>query len=185
MAKARSRRSRGACCSFSPVSASAGMKPPPAKSAALRFPPPYMVRDSSAPSLALARSLAVLLPRTSIDLRTKGALARASSLFSLLSSEKWRAKWPTHDQGKLTSHIGKSNQFSQSQPKGEEGGQVSRNEEGAKGAPWEGEGGARTMTISSMYVRVKREKTTYFIQAESSDTILELKEKLQELIDQV
>lgn len=41
------------------------------------------------------------------------------------------------------------------------------------------------MTISSMYVRVKREKTTYFIQAESSDTILELKEKLQELIDQM
>jgi len=41
------------------------------------------------------------------------------------------------------------------------------------------------MTISSMYVRVKREKITYFIQADPSDTILELKEKLQELIDQV
>ena len=41
------------------------------------------------------------------------------------------------------------------------------------------------MTISSMYVRVKREKITYFIQAESSDTIMELKEKLQEIIDQV
>ena len=41
------------------------------------------------------------------------------------------------------------------------------------------------MTISSMYVRVKRENITYFIQADPSDTILELKEQLQELIDQV
>jgi len=43
----------------------------------------------------------------------------------------------------------------------------------------------QVMTISSMYVRVKREKITYFIQADPSDTILELKEKLQELIDQL
>ncbi len=41
------------------------------------------------------------------------------------------------------------------------------------------------MFHGSMYVRVKREKIAYFIQADPSDTILELKEKLQELIEKV
>ena len=36
-----------------------------------------------------------------------------------------------------------------------------------------------------MYVRVKREKTTYFLHVEPTDTILEVKQKLQELIDLV
>ncbi|XP_073278321.1 uncharacterized protein [Primulina huaijiensis] len=36
----------------------------------------------------------------------------------------------------------------------------------------------------SMYIRVKREKTTYFLQCVPSETILQIKEKLQELIDQ-
>jgi len=35
-----------------------------------------------------------------------------------------------------------------------------------------------------MYVRVKRKKTTYFLHVEPTDTILEVKQKLQELIDQ-
>ncbi|XP_075474512.1 uncharacterized protein LOC142505419 isoform X2 [Primulina tabacum] len=35
-----------------------------------------------------------------------------------------------------------------------------------------------------MYIRVKREKTTYFLQCVPSETILQIKEKLQELIDQ-
>mmetsp|Transcript_3097 Transcript_3097/g.6966 ORF Transcript_3097/g.6966 Transcript_3097/m.6966 type:complete len:111 (+) Transcript_3097:304-636(+) len=42
-----------------------------------------------------------------------------------------------------------------------------------------------TMFQGSMYVRVKREKIAYFIQADPSDTILELKEKLQELIEKL
>ena len=42
-----------------------------------------------------------------------------------------------------------------------------------------------TMFQGSMYVRVKRQKITYFVQADPSDTILEMKEKLQELIDKV
>mmetsp|Transcript_9000 Transcript_9000/g.16763 ORF Transcript_9000/g.16763 Transcript_9000/m.16763 type:complete len:107 (+) Transcript_9000:462-782(+) len=42
-----------------------------------------------------------------------------------------------------------------------------------------------TMFQGSMYVRVKREKITYFIQADPSDTILELKEKLQEHLDKL
>ncbi|XP_048133312.1 polyubiquitin isoform X3 [Rhodamnia argentea] len=36
----------------------------------------------------------------------------------------------------------------------------------------------------SMYIRVKRSKTTYFIQCEPTETILNVKEKLQNLIDQ-
>ena len=36
-----------------------------------------------------------------------------------------------------------------------------------------------------MYVRVKREKTTIFLHVEPTDTILEVKQKLQELCDQV
>ncbi|KAK3437859.1 hypothetical protein EUGRSUZ_C02509 [Eucalyptus grandis] len=36
----------------------------------------------------------------------------------------------------------------------------------------------------SMYIRVKRSKTTYFIQCEPTETILNVKEKLQNLTDQ-
>ncbi|KXZ49506.1 hypothetical protein GPECTOR_21g732 [Gonium pectorale] len=36
----------------------------------------------------------------------------------------------------------------------------------------------------SMYVRVKRLKTTYFLHVEPTDTVLEVKQKLQELVDQ-
>lgn len=35
-----------------------------------------------------------------------------------------------------------------------------------------------------MYIRVKRNKTTYFVQCLPSETVLQIKEKLQELIDQ-
>ncbi|KAL3840677.1 hypothetical protein ACJIZ3_025268 [Penstemon smallii] len=35
-----------------------------------------------------------------------------------------------------------------------------------------------------MYIRVKRNKTTYFLQCVPSETILQIKEKLQELIEQ-
>lgn len=35
-----------------------------------------------------------------------------------------------------------------------------------------------------MYIRVKRHKTTYFLQCVPSETILQIKEKLQELIDE-
>lgn len=34
-----------------------------------------------------------------------------------------------------------------------------------------------------MYVRVKRQKTTYFLHVEPTDTVLEVKQKLQELVD--
>jgi hypothetical protein len=36
-----------------------------------------------------------------------------------------------------------------------------------------------------MYIRVKRKKLTVFLQVEPTDTILEVKEKLQQLIEQV
>lgn len=36
-----------------------------------------------------------------------------------------------------------------------------------------------------MYVRVKRSKTTIFLHVEPTDTVLELKQKLQELVQQV
>ncbi|KAF3433184.1 hypothetical protein FNV43_RR24286 [Rhamnella rubrinervis] len=35
-----------------------------------------------------------------------------------------------------------------------------------------------------MYIRVKRIKTTYFIQCEPTETILDIKQKLQVLVDQ-
>lgn len=35
-----------------------------------------------------------------------------------------------------------------------------------------------------MYIRIKRNKTTYFLQCVPSETILQIKEKLQELLDQ-
>ncbi|KAK7355291.1 hypothetical protein VNO80_14544 [Phaseolus coccineus] len=35
-----------------------------------------------------------------------------------------------------------------------------------------------------MYIRVKRSKTTYFIQCKASDKIIDIKQKLQELVDQ-
>lgn len=36
-----------------------------------------------------------------------------------------------------------------------------------------------------MYIRVKRQKQTIFLQVQPSDTVLEVKSKLQELCDQV
>ncbi|KAK4717365.1 hypothetical protein R3W88_015703 [Solanum pinnatisectum] len=36
----------------------------------------------------------------------------------------------------------------------------------------------------AMYIRVKRNKTTYFIQCDPTETILQMKEKLSNLIDQ-
>ncbi|KAL3147744.1 hypothetical protein ABBQ32_002485 [Trebouxia sp. C0010 RCD-2024] len=36
----------------------------------------------------------------------------------------------------------------------------------------------------SMYVRVKRNKTTIFLHVEPTDTVLEVKQKLQELVQQ-
>ncbi|KAK7815707.1 ubiquitin-like protein [Quercus suber] len=35
-----------------------------------------------------------------------------------------------------------------------------------------------------MYIRVKRSKTTYFIRCDPTETVLDIKEKLQVLIDQ-
>ncbi|GFQ06692.1 hypothetical protein PHJA_002813200 [Phtheirospermum japonicum] len=37
---------------------------------------------------------------------------------------------------------------------------------------------------TAMYIRVKRSKSTYFLQCVPSETVLQIKEKLQELIDQ-
>lgn len=36
-----------------------------------------------------------------------------------------------------------------------------------------------------MYVRIKRQKTTIFLHVEPTDTVLEVKQKLQELVQQV
>ncbi|KAF3971178.1 hypothetical protein CMV_005200 [Castanea mollissima] len=36
----------------------------------------------------------------------------------------------------------------------------------------------------AMYIRVKRSKTTYFIRCDPTETVLDIKEKLQVLIDQ-
>lgn len=36
-----------------------------------------------------------------------------------------------------------------------------------------------------MYIRIKRQKTTYFLQVQPTDTILEVKQKLQEYCEQV
>ncbi|PSS21047.1 Ubiquitin-like protein, partial [Actinidia chinensis var. chinensis] len=36
----------------------------------------------------------------------------------------------------------------------------------------------------AMYIRVKRSKTTYFLQCDPTETILEIKQKLHSLIDQ-
>lgn len=38
--------------------------------------------------------------------------------------------------------------------------------------------------LQAMYIRVKRLKTTYFIQCDPTETILEIKQKLHNLIDQ-
>lgn len=35
-----------------------------------------------------------------------------------------------------------------------------------------------------MYIRVKRHKTTYFMQCDPTDTALDIKQKLQSLVDQ-
>lgn len=40
------------------------------------------------------------------------------------------------------------------------------------------------MFLQAMYIRVKHSKTTYFIQCEPTETILEIKQKLHNLIDQ-
>ena len=39
--------------------------------------------------------------------------------------------------------------------------------------------------LQSMYIRVKRLKATYFLHVEPTDTILEVKAKLQDLVEQV
>lgn len=39
-------------------------------------------------------------------------------------------------------------------------------------------------SIQAMYIRVKRSKTTYFIQCDPTEKILELKQKLHSLIDE-
>lgn len=39
--------------------------------------------------------------------------------------------------------------------------------------------------VQSMYIRVKRQKTTVFLQVEPTDTLLEVKQKLQALIEKV
>ncbi|KAF5956265.1 hypothetical protein HYC85_003490 [Camellia sinensis] len=38
--------------------------------------------------------------------------------------------------------------------------------------------------VQAMYIRVKRSKTTYFLQCEPTETILDIKQKLHVLIDQ-
>lgn len=40
------------------------------------------------------------------------------------------------------------------------------------------------LQVANMYIRVKRNKTTYFIQCEPTETALSIKEKLHSLIDQ-
>ncbi|KAG5607885.1 hypothetical protein H5410_029377 [Solanum commersonii] len=40
------------------------------------------------------------------------------------------------------------------------------------------------VSYQAMYIRVKRNKTTYFIQCDPTETILQMKEKLSNLIDQ-
>lgn len=40
-------------------------------------------------------------------------------------------------------------------------------------------------SVQSMYIRVKRKKTTIFLVVEPTDTVLEVKGKLQALIDKV
>uniref|UniRef100_A0A453AXE3 Ubiquitin-like domain-containing protein n=1 Tax=Aegilops tauschii subsp. strangulata TaxID=200361 RepID=A0A453AXE3_AEGTS len=37
--------------------------------------------------------------------------------------------------------------------------------------------------LASMYIRVKRNKTTYFIQCDPTETILNIKQKLQSITD--
>ncbi|KAL0013485.1 hypothetical protein SO802_000554 [Lithocarpus litseifolius] len=41
-----------------------------------------------------------------------------------------------------------------------------------------------TTLRQAMYIRVKRHKTTYFIRCDPTETVLDIKEKLQVLIDQ-
>lgn len=38
--------------------------------------------------------------------------------------------------------------------------------------------------VQAMYIRVKRNKTTYFLQCDPTETILNIKQKLHSLIDQ-
>ncbi|KAI4966025.1 hypothetical protein ZWY2020_046767 [Hordeum vulgare] len=41
----------------------------------------------------------------------------------------------------------------------------------------------RSLRVASMYIRVKRNKTTYFIQCDPTETILNIKQKLQSITD--
>jgi elongin-B len=38
--------------------------------------------------------------------------------------------------------------------------------------------------MQTMYIRVKRDKTTYFIQCDPTETVLNIKQKLHSMIDQ-
>ena len=46
---------------------------------------------------------------------------------------------------------------------------------------WKGVTGGRGAAAMATHIRVKREKTTYFLSTEAAETVLELKEKLQVL----
>ncbi|KAJ0591883.1 putative Ubiquitin-like domain-containing protein [Helianthus annuus] len=39
-------------------------------------------------------------------------------------------------------------------------------------------------SMQAMYIRVKRNKTTYFLQCDATEKILDIKQKLHDLIDQ-
>ncbi|XP_009764972.1 uncharacterized protein LOC107807600 [Nicotiana tabacum] len=43
---------------------------------------------------------------------------------------------------------------------------------------------SQSRTLLAMYIRVKRNRTTYFIQCDPTETILQIKEKLYNLVDQ-
>ncbi|KAJ9676766.1 hypothetical protein PVL29_021999 [Vitis rotundifolia] len=45
-------------------------------------------------------------------------------------------------------------------------------------------GGLYRIVYMAMYIRVKRSKTTYFLQCDPTETILDVKQKLHTLIDQ-
>ncbi|XP_066398171.1 uncharacterized protein [Miscanthus floridulus] len=50
--------------------------------------------------------------------------------------------------------------------------------------PPQGKTDRRSPGLANMYIRVKRNKTTYFIQCEPTETALSIKQKLHSLIDQ-
>ncbi|PWA41010.1 ubiquitin-like superfamily protein [Artemisia annua] len=47
-----------------------------------------------------------------------------------------------------------------------------------------GYGKCQAIRIEAMYIRVKRNKTTYFLQCDATEKILDIKQKLHDLIDQ-